>query len=113
MKKYIYTLLFVFPLFLSCSREMPAGSDISDVAVTVIEAVAPQINKTALAEDGLQPQWSVGDKIKVNNVNSVALKAEDISEDGLSARFSFNEVLEAPYCGVYNAAIAYDFVGGG
>ena len=109
MKKYIFTLLSVLPVLFSCSREMPAASDAS---VTVIEAVAPEINKTALAEDGLQPRWSVGDKIKVNNVNSVALKAEDIAEDGLSARFSFNEVLNAPYCGVYSAAVAYGFVEG-
>ena len=109
MKKYIFTLLSVLPVLFSCSREMPAASDAS---VTVIEAVAPEINRTALAEDGFQPRWSVGDKIKVNNVNSVALKAEDIAEDGLSARFSFNEVLNAPYCGVYSAAVAYGFVEG-
>lgn len=73
--------------------------------ITVIKAYYSEESKAAL--NGLAVEWQVGDKIKVNNINSAALKAGDITLP--SAKFTFDGVLDAPYYGVYNATAAYEF----
>lgn len=75
--------------------------------VTVIEVSAPD-TKAVIGEDGLSVNWQVGDKIKVNDKNSVGLTTDDITSP-TSAKFTFNEVLEAPFYGMYNAAAGYQF----
>lgn len=73
--------------------------------ITVIKAYYSEESKAAL--NGLAVEWQVGDKIKVNNINSAALEAKDITLP--SAEFTFEGLLEAPFYGVYNATAAYDF----
>lgn len=46
--------------------------------------------------------WTNGDKVNVNGVESAAL---DLAEPSTSASFTFNAVLNNPYCAVYPASI--------
>lgn len=71
--------------------------------------VSTPATKTTLDEDGLTLLWKNGDKIKVNNHNSIGLQAE--KNKGTSAEFGFTaaEKPEAPYYAVYNATRAYGY----
>lgn len=104
-KNFIYTLASVALVVVGCAKNeienpQPAG-------VTVIEVSAPE-SKAVIAEDGVTVNWQVGDKIKVNDKNSVGLTTDDITSP-TSAKFTFNEVLEKPFYGMYNAAAGYQF----
>lgn len=104
-KNHIIAFASIALALVGCSKkefvETPEGG------VTVIEVSSPD-TKAILAEDGLTVNWQVGDKIKVNNVNSAALTADDITNP-TTARFTFNSVLEAPYYGMFNATNGYQF----
>lgn len=99
----------------SCAKEKvvtPVEPVESEDAVFYISASAPE-SKAYLGEDGITILWKNGDKIKVNNHNSIGLQAE--KNFGETAEFGFTaaEQPEAPFYGVYNATRAYDYGKGG
>lgn len=104
-KNYIIAFASLALALIGCSKkevvETPEGN------TTVIEVACPD-TKAVLAEDGLTVNWQVGDKIKVNDKNSVGLTAADITSP-TSARFTFNDVLAAPYYAMFNATNGYQF----
>lgn len=105
-KNFIYTLASVALVLAGCVKneiENPQPS-----VVTVIEVSAPE-SKAVIAEDGVTVNWQVGDQIKVNNVNSRGLTADDITGEGAYAKFTFDGELNIPYYGMYNATNGYQF----
>ena len=108
-KNYIIAFASLALALVGCSKN--EITDPQPTGVTVIEVSTPE-TKAVLGEDGLTVNWQLGDKIKVNGVDSEGLTAEDITSPA-SARFTFNGTLEAPYYGMYNAVRGHDFVTSG
>lgn len=108
-KNYIIVFASLALVLVGCSKKEIANPQTA--GVTVIEVSAPD-TKVAIGEDGLSLNWQVGDKLKVNGVESEGLTADDITSPA-SARFTFNSTLEAPYYGMYNAVRGDEFVTSG
>lgn len=118
MKKIIRfsAVAAVLAMTVSCAKEKevtPVNPVESEDAVFYISASAPE-SKAYLGEDGVTILWKNGDKIKVNNHNSIGLQEE--KNFGETAEFGFTaaEQPEAPFYAVYNATRAYGYgeVGG-
>lgn len=112
-------LLALAALAASCAKEpveqtSSESIDTNSGELFYINAASPSTKTSIDGNDGVSILWTNGDKIKVNNHNSIGLAAED--NNGTSARFAFTpaEQPEAPYYAVYNATRAYGYgeVGG-
>lgn len=67
-------------------------------------AAGSEQTKTVLENDKTV-KWTAGDRI---TVNGVASKVAEISETGVTAKFSFDEMLKAPYSAVFPSALYKD-----
>lgn len=105
MRKVIAPVLLCLLAAGACTNEndWPAED-----AMTVLTVEVPGQTKTVLGdpEEGFRPVlWCKGDKISVNGVASEAL---DIEGDAVSADFTFNAEVSAPYSIIYPSDMAKD-----
>lgn len=94
----------------ACSNEMENAPETSEGTVLTAgfapEAAGPEQTQTrTVLENDKTVKWTAGDRIAVNGKVS---KDAEISETGVTAKFSFDDMLEAPYSAVFPAAVYKD-----
>lgn len=109
MKKVIKysAILAIFALAAACAKETVNQFDHPE-SLFYIHAISSD-SKVSMDEDGVKVIWTTGDKIKVNNHNSIALTQDDNHGTYASFAFTEQEKPQAPYYAVYNADRAYGF----
>lgn len=90
----------------ACSNEMVNAPETSEGTVLTAgfapEAAGSEQTQTrTVLENDKTVKWTAGDRIAVNGKVS---KDAEISETGVTAKFSFDDMLEAPYSAVFPAA---------
>ena len=94
----------------ACSNEMVNAPETSEGTVLTAgfapEAAGSEQTQTrTVLENDKTVKWTSGDRIAVNGKVS---KDAEISETGVTAKFSFDDMLEAPYSAVFPAAVYKD-----
>ena len=94
----------------ACSNEMVNAPETSEGTVLTAgfapEAAGSEQTQTrTVLENDKTVKWTAGDRIAVNGKVS---KDAEISETGVTAKFSFDDMLEAPYSAVFPAAVYKD-----
>lgn len=102
-KIFAFTAIMAF--MMSCAKDTELATNDN---ITYITASSPS-TKVYLGNDGVSSLWSDGDKIKVNNHNSIGLEAGKNYGETAEFGFTAQEQPAAPYYAVYNALRAYDF----
>ncbi len=93
----------------ACSNEMVNAPEATEGTVLTAgfapEAVAGSEQTKTVLENDNTVKWTAGDRITVNGTVS---KVAEIDETGVTAKFSFDEMLNAPYSAVFPSAIYKD-----
>lgn len=94
----------------ACSNEMVNAPETSEGTVLTAgfapeTAGSEQTQTRTVLENDKTVKWTAGDRIAVNGKVS---KDAEISETGVTAKFSFDDMLEAPYSAVFPAAVYKD-----
>lgn len=108
MKKSFIFLAVAATVLASCSKD---GVLEPQSVKTVITVSTAEQTKTTIGEavEGKRAiTWAVGDKIQANELASNALTADDIQDEGATATFTFDGIVNAPVNYLYPASLYKD-----